>query len=165
MTDDLLFRQVMSRYATGIAVMTVRTGAGEPHGMTANAVSSVSLDPLLVLVCVVRETVMARLVQETGAFALSFLAADQEHLSNHFADASRPRGHDQFTGVDTTDHATGSPVLDGSLSWLDCRVWKTHDGGDHDIVVGEVVDLGLGPDTDGLGYFHSTYLPLTRPED
>lgn len=164
MTDDGLFRQVLSRYATGIAVMTVRGDDGEPHGMTANAVSSVSLDPLLVLVCVVRGTVMARLVQESGAFALSFLSADQEQLSNHFADASRPRGFEQFADIVTSDAATGSPILDGALSWVDCRVWRTHDGGDHDIVVGEVVDLGLGPDVDGLGYFHSRYVPLPHPD-
>lgn len=161
--DSDSFRRAMGRYATGVSVMTVRCGDGEPHGMTANAVSSVSLDPLLVLVCVARDTVMSRLVSDAGAFGLSFLAARDEQLSNHFADPSRPRGAGQFVGVQTVDGPTGTPLLVSALATLDCRVWKVHDGGDHDIVVGEVVDLHLGPDEAALGYYQSGYLAIDPP--
>lgn len=161
--DSALFRQAMGRYATGVSVMTVRCGDGQPHGMTANAVSSVSLDPLLVLVCVARDTVMSRLVGDAGAFGLSFLAADDEHLSDHFANPGRPRGADQFGGVDTVDGPTGTPLLSSALATLDCRVWKVHDGGDHDIVVGEVVHISVGPDAPALGYYQSTYLAIPLP--
>lgn len=155
--DD--YRAVMGRFATGVTVMTV-TVDGRPHGMTANAVASVSLQPLLVLVCVDKSTVMSWLVRRSNAFALSILAADQQDLSSHFADPDRPQGVDQFAGVATHLAVTGSPLLDGAIGWLDCRTWCTYDGGDHDIVVGEVVHTALGDDADALGYHRSTYLPI-----
>lgn len=154
--DDELFRAVMARFATGVSVMTSVLD-GEPHGMTANALASVSLDPLLVLVCVERGTVMERYVEEGGVFALSFLSADQSALSNAFADHDRPRGTAQFAGVPTSTAATGSPILAGSLGWVDCRVWSITDGGDHVIVLGEVVALSAGVTDDPLVYYHSSY--------
>lgn len=153
------YRAVMSRFATGVTVMTCHV-EGEPHGMTANAVSSVSLDPLLVLVCVGRDTEMSPYVREAGAFALSILPAEAQTLSNHFADGSRPSGIAQFEGVQTHQAVTGSPLLDGALGWLDCQVWKIHDGGDHDIVVGEVVSCRTGHDAAALGYFRSRYTTI-----
>ena len=153
------FRRVMSRFATGVTVMTCHHG-GEPHGMTANAVSSVSLDPLLVLVCVEEDTEMRRLVRDAGAFALSILPATATELSNHFADGDRPSGVAQFRDVATSTLVTGSPLLDVAIGWIDCRVWKIHDGGDHDIVVGEVVGCELGEDAPALGYFGSSYTTI-----
>lgn len=156
------FRAVMARFATGVTVMTCDL-AGEPHGMTANAVSSVSLDPLLVLVCVGRDTEMSPLVRDAGNFALSILPAETQALSNHFADGSRPSGTAQFQSVETHRAVTGAPLLSGALGWLDCQVWKIHDGGDHDIVVGEVVAAGTGPDAAALGYFRSGYTTILPP--
>ena len=156
------FQQVMSRCATGVTVMTC-IHDDEPHGMTANAVSSVSLDPLLVLVCVGHDTEMRRLVRDAGHFALSMLPAQAETLSNHFADASRPSGDAQFEGVETHTAVTGAPLLDGALAWVDCRVWKVHDGGDHDIVVGEVVACDTGTDAPALGYYRSGYTTIAAP--
>lgn len=153
------FRGVMSRFATGVTVMTCHHD-GEPHGMTANAVSSVSLDPLLVLVCVGRDTEMAPLVRDAGAFVLSILPAEARALSNHFADGSRPSGAAQFQSVETSTAVTGAPVLAGSLAWMDCRVWQIHDGGDHEIVVGEIVACGTGPDAAALGYYRSSYTTI-----
>lgn len=153
------FRAVMSRFATGVTVMTCHV-AGEPHGMTANAVSSVSLDPLLALVCVGHDTEMRTLVRDARAFALSILPAEAQVLSNHFADASRPSGLAQFETVQTHTAVTGAPLLVGSLGWLDCRVWKIHDGGDHDIVVGEVAACGAGQDAAALGYYRSQYTTI-----
>lgn len=156
------FRHVMGRFATGVTVMTCEHN-GEPHGMTANAVASVSLDPLLVLVCVDLETEMSRLVRESQAFALSLLPADAIDLSNHFADGSRPSGHAQFEGVATHVAVTGSPILEHTLGWLDCTVWKVHDGGDHEIVVGEVQACEPAPDQDALGYYRSGYTTIPLP--
>ena len=153
------FRAVMSRFATGVTVMTCHLD-GEPHGMTANAVTSVSLDPLLVLVCVGHDTEMRPLVRDAGAFGLSILSVESQTLSNHFADASRPSGHAQFEAVRTHTARTGSPLLEGALGWLDCDVWAIHDGGDHDIVVGEVVACDVGPDAPALGYYRSGYTPI-----
>lgn len=142
---EAAFRGVMGRFATGVTVMTTRAG-GVPHGMTANAVSSVSLEPRLVLVCVERDTEMAPLVAEAGVFALSILGADQDAVSNRFADSSRAEGEAQFADLAVEAAVTGAPVLADALAWLDCRVWATYDGGDHVIVVGEV--LALAPDED-----------------
>lgn len=152
------FRSVFSRLATGVLVMTTAADDGSPHGMTVNAVTSVSLEPFLVLVCVERGTVMERLVATSGRFALSVLPDECSHLSVHFADSDRPAGAAQFAGVGTRAMATGAPVLDCCLAWVDCEEWATYDGGDHVIVVGEVVDLGLGiADAVPLVYYRSGY--------
>lgn len=79
-----MFRDVMGLFATGVTVVTADL-EGETHGMTANAITSLSLDPLLVLVCVQKDAMMAGILQQAGAFAISILSADQEHLSNFFA--------------------------------------------------------------------------------
>jgi flavin reductase (DIM6/NTAB) family NADH-FMN oxidoreductase RutF len=151
------FRTAMGRFATGVTVMTTRTDDGDPHGMTANAVSSVSLDPLLVLVCVERGAVMAEAVADSGGFALSILAADQRHLSDRFADPERPAGEAMFAGVGTSEAVTGAPLLDGATAALDCTVWASYEGGDHVIVVGEVQALVLGESEEALLYHRSGY--------
>lgn len=157
------FRAAMARFATGVCVMTTRTSAAR-HGMTANAVASVSLRPLLVLVCVERTTTMVDAVAEAGVFALSVLSARQVELSEHFADPERVRGDPQFENVPHDVLATGSPVLDGCVAALDCRVWASYDGGDHEIVVGEVVALRTAAaDEDLLVYHRSSYGALAPP--
>lgn len=156
------FRTVMSRFATGVTVVTTLID-GEPHGMTASAVSSLSLDPLLVLVCVERGTSMCDLTVDAGYFAISILAADQRAISDQFADPDRPSGEPQFAGVPFRPATTGAPVIDGVLAWVDCRVWRTYDGGDHVIIVGEVVDQGLGEPDDALVYYRSAYTTAPSP--
>jgi flavin reductase len=150
------FRGVMGRFATGVTVMTTRAD-GVPHGMTANAVSSVSLDPLLVLVCVERDTVMADRVVEAGAFALNVLAEGQAAVSDRFADPDRPDGEPQFADLGVDRAVTGSPILTDAPAWLDCRVWATYDGGDHLIVVGEVAALAETGDEAPLIYYRGGY--------
>ncbi|MFA9444322.1 flavin reductase family protein [Egicoccus sp. AB-alg6-2] len=156
--DDAAFRAALGRFATGVAVMTAVTD-GVAHGMTANAVSSVSLTPQLVLVCVERTAVMAERVRTAGSFALSFLAADQVALSAWFADPTRP-DEAQFAEVACRTEASGAPVLEGTVAWVDCRVEAIHTAGDHDIVVGEVLALGTGPADDPLLYYASDYRRL-----
>lgn len=154
------FRAVFSRLATGVMVLT-SVGDGAPHGMTVNAVSSLSLEPLLVLVCVEKGTVMERFITESGRFALSVLPEKCEHLSVHFADSNRPVGAAQFADVGIREVATGAPVLDCSIAWVDCELWATYDGGDHVIFVGEVVDLDVGMDGAPLVYYRSGYHTLS----
>jgi flavin reductase (DIM6/NTAB) family NADH-FMN oxidoreductase RutF len=146
----------MARFPTGVMVMTTTVG-GVPHGMTANAVTSVSLDPLLVLVCVSREAVMAALVERTRVFALSLLSRDQQHLSEHFADPERSVGIPGFADVPTSTAVTGAPLLAGAIAHIDCEVEALHPGGDHVIVVGRVVHLGLERDGAPLVYHLSRY--------
>lgn len=154
--DPLVFRAVLGRFASGVTVMTSILD-GVPHAMTASAVTSVSLDPPLVLVCVERGTLMASHVEGSGVFALSVLAADQAALSDGFADPARPLGADQFAGVTTRSGDTGAPLLEGAIAHLDCRVTAIHPGGDHVIVVGEVVSLEASGEDDPLLYYRGGY--------
>lgn len=150
------FRRVLGRFATGVGVMTTAVD-GTPHAMTANAFTSVSLEPPLVLVCVDRRAIMATRVRRAGCFAVTFLAADQTALSAWFADPSRPDDASQFAGIDTRTVATGAPVLAGGVGYVDCRLHAVHDGGDHLIVVGRVVALEEGPADEPLLYYGSAY--------
>jgi flavin reductase (DIM6/NTAB) family NADH-FMN oxidoreductase RutF len=132
--DPRQLRDVMGGFATGVAIVTTRSGDSN-HGMTVNSLTSVSLDPPLLLVCLTRDSRTARAVEERGAFVVNLLATPQSALSDRFA----KRGEDHFEGRDVTSNDRGLPVLDRGLGWLDCDVDATHDGGDHVIFVGRVV--------------------------
>ena len=132
-TPDL-FRELLSNFATGITVVTALEPSGAPHGMTASAVASLSLEPPLVLVCVDRTADLHPILSETDAFALSVLAADQEQLSRRFAE-DRP---DRFAGVPHTIGIDGLPLLDGAVAHITCRKWGAYSGGDHTIFLGQV---------------------------
>jgi flavin reductase len=152
------FRHVMSRLAGGVTVVATIDADGVPHGMTVNALTSVSLDPVLVLFCCERDASLHAPVLHSALWTVSMLTAEQEHLSRWFATRER-HGAEQFAGLATRlgEH-TGVPLLTESLAWLECRTWATYDGGDHTIVVGEVLDLGLGQaDANPLLYFASEY--------
>jgi len=153
--DTERFRTALGSFATGVSVMTTVLD-DVPHGMTASAVSSVSLDPPLVLVCVDRDALMAPRAIDAGFFALSFLGEDQHELASAFADPERPEGEAQFLGVATHRRATGAPVLTGNVGWVDCRVWSVNDGGDHVVLLGQVVALGSESDRPLL-YYRGAY--------
>ncbi|MFF1821057.1 flavin reductase family protein [Kribbella sp. NPDC058245] len=137
------FRAAVGQFAAGILIMTTLQD-GVAHAMTANAFSSVSLDPPLVLVCVDKGVRMHDAVLDCGYWAVSVLAADQQRLAARFAKSGRDL-YSQFDGVETeAGPKTGCLVIGGALSWLECRTWATYDGGDHTIVVGEVLSLGHG---------------------
>jgi N-acetyl-1-D-myo-inositol-2-amino-2-deoxy-alpha-D-glucopyranoside deacetylase len=153
--DPAAFRAVLGRFASGVTVMTSVLD-GEPHGMTASSVASLSLDPPLVVVGIGRETVMADHVVRSGSFALSILGADQAALSTAFADPDRPLGDAMFAGVPTTTADDGSVLLTAAIAHLVCRVRAVHDGGDHLLVVGEVVALD-GEGDDPLVYYRGRY--------
>lgn len=155
--DADAFRAAVSRFVTGITVITTFDGDGEHHGMTANAVTSLSLDPTLLLFCVDRGATMAAVVQTGGAFAVNVLAADQEELSARFADPARGYGEVEFEGVLWRTGVSGARLLEGTASWLDCGVHDVHDGGDHLIVVGRVLDVGVGGSGDALLYTSRGY--------
>jgi 3-hydroxy-9,10-secoandrosta-1,3,5(10)-triene-9,17-dione monooxygenase reductase component len=133
--DAQTFRRVMGSFATGVTVVTTQRG-DEWHGMTANSFTSVSLDPLLILVCFVRDSRTAEAVIESGVFALDILNHAQMDLWITFAAAGDADINDVTVGVTSR----GVPILRGSLGYLECDVDAVHDGGDHIIVVGEVVD-------------------------
>lgn len=153
--DPASFRSAMGSFLTGVAVMTTQVD-GRPHGMTANAVASVSLDPPLVLVCVDEQATMAARVQEAGVFALNFLAEDQRALSNRFADPARGDGAVEFEGVEYTSAVTGCPVLAGTTAMVDCQVTSITPAGDHLVVLGQVVALDTGAEAP-LAYYRGRY--------
>ncbi|GAA3851363.1 flavin reductase family protein [Streptomyces sedi] len=143
-----VLRAVLARFATGVTVITV--GGENPHAMTANAFSSVSLDPPSVLCGVGHGAVMHGALTSAGRFAVNILGAEQEQLARHFADNKRTLGAAQFDGVPwTAGAATGAPLLGGSLAWLECELTTSHSFGDHTIFVGTV--LGAGRFTGGKG--------------
>lgn len=137
-------REVMSSFATGI---TVLTSAGEHcHGMTANAFSSVSLDPPMVLCCIARTAQMHEAILRSRQFGVSVLSSDQEDVARYFASRDRPRGIAQFNAVDwRPGRRTGAPLLAGSLAWLECEVAEVYHGGDHSIFLGSVLDAARRP--------------------
>ncbi|HUG40270.1 MAG TPA: flavin reductase family protein [Longimicrobiales bacterium] len=148
------FRRILGHLATGVAVVSAADPDGGPlHGLTANAVASVSLDPPLVLACVERTADTHECIERAGAFAISILGAGDDALARRFADYPSER---KFAGAAHRPEVTGAPVLDEALAWVDCRVWAVYDGGDHTIFVGEVV-AGDAMDGPPLLYFRGGY--------
>ena len=147
------FRNTVGAFATGVTVITTR-GPEEPYGMTANAFSSVSLDPPLVLVCVIKGTVGAEAIEGNGIFAVNVLGEEQEPISRYFSSKSRPRGPEAFHEISHSHAVTGAPVLDDVAAYLDCELVASHEAGDHVIFVGEVRAIGVNPDARPL-LFHS----------
>lgn len=155
--DTLEYRRVIGRFATGVTVITTAVG-DEHHAMTCNSFTSVSLEPVLVLFCAEKVARFHDVVLGTGTFAVSVLAQGQEPISRHFAVRGRPL-EDQFTDLPHThgEH-TGAALLDGALAALECRTVSTTDAGDHTVVIGEVLGLGVpDPAADPLLYYEGRY--------
>ncbi len=155
--DARRLRDVMGRFATGVAIVTTRA-ADESHGMTVNSLTSVSLDPPLLLVCLTRDSRTAGAVSDRGAFVVILLGSRQESISDRFA----RRGEDHFEGLEVETNDRGLPVFGRGLGWLDCDVESIVDGGDHIIVVGRVVACDAREGTP-LVFFRGRYHEL-KPE-
>lgn len=156
-------RRAVARFATGVVVLTV--GGDHIHGMTANAFSSVSLDPPLVLCCVSHAAVMHNAITSTGSFAVSVLGADQETGARYFADQARPLGSRQFRDVSwDPGPRTGSPLLAGSLAWLECELADVFDAGDHSIFLGRVLSSAQATGRSGLIFFDGAYRQVVPAE-
>src|SRR5215469_9819151 len=153
--DIATFRAVMSRFATGVTVVTTCAGA-ERLGITVNAFCSVSLDPPLVLICVEQGSQVHDALIASGVFAVNFLSTDQENLSVCFAGHSEER-FSNFCGVTSHTIATGAPIFDDSLGFVDCRIVATYPGGDHTIILGQV-EAQEAYDGEPLLYYRSHYL-------
>jgi 3-hydroxy-9,10-secoandrosta-1,3,5(10)-triene-9,17-dione monooxygenase reductase component len=138
--DHELFREVFGRFATGVAVIT-SAGAAGSGGMTANALCSLSLDPLLALVCIENRARTLPIVREAGRFAVNILGSSQEHLAGVFA--SKLPEREKLDGVGHR-FEQGMPIIDGALAWAACELRELIAGGDHTIAIGEVIAMGLG---------------------
>ena len=155
------FRSTVGAFATGVTVVTTR-GEEHAYGMTANAFSSVSLDPPLILVCVISPSEGAEHISRNGVFAVNVLTTEQEPMSRYFASRDRPRGRDAFRDVPHRFAASGSPILEGSAAFMDCRLHTTHEAGDHLIFIGEVLELEVNDGHEPL-LFHGGGYRLLAP--
>ena len=129
------FRGACSKYATGIAILTVFDKHRVPHGMTANSFTSVSLDPPLVLACVDHSAAILAHFRSSGFMGVNILNESQRHLSMHFA----LPGEDRFGSVEWAAGRTGVPLLTDVLATLECSIVNAVGAGDHDILIGEVL--------------------------
>ena len=154
--DAHSYRHVVGRFATGVTVVST-VHEGVRYGMTVNSFTSVSLDPLLVLFCCELDASLHAPLMAAGVWGVSVLSADQQKVAAWFATRGTA-GVDQFVECPARPGpVTGVPLVADSLAWLECRTRTTYDGGDHTIVLGEVVDLAIGVDASPLLYFRSDY--------
>jgi 3-hydroxy-9,10-secoandrosta-1,3,5(10)-triene-9,17-dione monooxygenase reductase component len=135
--DSELFRKVMGHFATGVTVVTALNG-DRPQGITVNALSSVSLDPPLVMVALDRRRFITPTVRRVGRFAVNVLGEGQQALSDCFAGAPVTPGRDDFCGASWQPGETGLPILDGAIATLECEVVGTYSAGDHDLFIAQV---------------------------
>ncbi len=164
--DSTMLRHTMRRWATGVTVVTTVAGE-ERSGMTVSSFTSVSLEPPTVLVCLNKDTYTHTLVQRSGVYAISMLAAGQEMLSNRFAGLDPLTNEDRFQGLELTLAETGSPLLNGALAWLDCVVKSTTDTSTHTIFIAEVVFARYNPNAAPLIYHDRGYhvlVPMEQPQ-
>lgn len=148
------FRGALARFATGVTVVGHLADDDSPRGITVNAFSAVSLDPPLVLVAIARRARSHDLLRGKP-FSVNVLKVEQEPLARHFA------GEPQDVEIRWVKGVV-APRLAEPLAWLECEPWADHDGGDHTLFVGRVVDFLFG-DADALGFYQSRFVPVARP--
>lgn len=148
-------RRLMSAWATGVAVVTSGDEAG-PRGATTNALTSLSLDPVLVLVALEHGSNTLAAVRNSGRFCINVLAAGQEEIARRFA--TKASGEEKLAGV-PHELVDGVPVLGGAVAWLACELDRELEGGDHTILLGRPLEAGSDPDAQPLvfhgGRFHA----------
>jgi flavin reductase (DIM6/NTAB) family NADH-FMN oxidoreductase RutF len=133
--DPQELRRVMGHFATGVTIITTKDKEGSPNGLTANAFMSLSLDPPLVLISVDKSAQCYHCFESMNGFTVNFLSEEQENISRRFA----TKGIDKFAGLQWREGTNGAAILHAALGYVECRIRQCHDGGDHTIVVGEVV--------------------------
>jgi 3-hydroxy-9,10-secoandrosta-1,3,5(10)-triene-9,17-dione monooxygenase reductase component len=149
------FRRTMALLPTAVTIVTAQGESG-PAGATANAVVSLSLEPPLMLACLDRGSRTLATVREAGSFGISVLAAGQEALAREFA--TKAPHAEKFRDVSHVERE-GVPMIDGAVAWIACRLIELHDGGDHEIAIGEVTAVGSDGD-DPLVFHAGGYRPL-----
>jgi len=154
--NQVEFRKAMGAFATGVTIITVDLD-GEVHGMTANAFTSVSLDPMLVLVCVDHSTRTHSHLHTKKRFGINVLGEDQRAISEYYARAERTHEHAEDEAGARFDHTRhGTPMLHGALAYLECRLQSAEEAGDHTIFIAEVEDVVLR-EGDPLLFFRGQY--------
>ena len=137
------FRHALGQFATGVTVVTAERASGPVHGMTANSFTSVSLSPLLILICVAQQAQLLPLIQKQKRFGVSILREDQRALSEYFAQTVEDPEVERRLGIHYRWTETGIPLLEDALAHLACNVVSEHAAGDHTIFIGEVESLDV----------------------
>ena len=154
----------MGHFVTGVTVVTALDG-DQPFGITVNALSSVSLEPPLVMVALDRRRFLTPIVQAAGRYAVNILSEDQRALSDCFAGAPVAPGRDRFCGAAWHPGSMGLPLLDGAIATLECTVVETFSAGDHDLFIGRVETLANEPHHPmPLLYYRRRYLRIEHAE-
>ena len=156
--DAPSYRRIVGQFATGVTVVTTAVD-GWLHGMTANALTSVSLDPLLLLICVDRQAHAHEQLVKGGRFVVNILTAEQEEVSNVFAAHTEPE-EGRLQGVAYRLRPSGAPVLDGCLAYLECAVVDRCAGGDHTIFIAEALDGEVVSEAPPLLFYQGRYRRL-----
>jgi 3-hydroxy-9,10-secoandrosta-1,3,5(10)-triene-9,17-dione monooxygenase reductase component len=157
-----VFRRVLGHFVTGVTVVTALDGE-RPFGITVNALSSVSLDPALVMVALDRRRFLTPIVRAAGRYAVNILSEDQQPLSDCFAGAPVEPGREAFCGAAWHAGTTGLPLLDGAIATLECTVVETFSSGDHDLFIGRVDTLANEEHHPmPLLYYRRRYLRIER---
>jgi 3-hydroxy-9,10-secoandrosta-1,3,5(10)-triene-9,17-dione monooxygenase reductase component len=153
--DGRDLRNAMGLFATGVTIITTKDASGKPFGLTANAFSSLSLDPPMLLICVDKGVDCYACFDESKVFAVNFLSLAQEELSTRFA----TKGIEKFEGLSYSVGELGVALLDGALAHFECTVAHAHEGGDHTIYLGEVQRV-VTVEGDPLLFYQGKYRSL-----
>lgn len=148
-------RRVMGHFATGVTVITTKDGDGAPQGLTANAFMSLSLNPPLVIISVDKGATCYNCFATGNGYTVNFLSENQEEVSKRFA----TKGIDKFAGLGWREGANGAAIIDGALGHVECRITQAYDGGDHTIVVGEILNAAANGERPLL-FFKGKYQKL-----
>lgn len=140
--DQRRFRDVLGRFASGVTIVTASTVEG-PVGFTCQSFTALSLDPPMIALAPSKQSTSWPRIAEAGSFCVNILHDGQVELGRTFAVSGAERA-DKFSGSSWHPGPSGAPVLDGVLAWVDCELAMVHDAGDHEIVLGRVIDLGVG---------------------
>lgn len=143
---------MLGHFATGVTVITTKDISGAPFGLTANAFTSLSLNPPMILICVDKGAQCYSCFVESNVFTVNFLREDQEEISRRFA----TKGADKFAGLSWHEGANGAAILDGAIGYLECKIAQSYEGGDHTIIVGEVLSGAASGDRPLL-FFRGKY--------
>ncbi|MCZ2109831.1 MAG: flavin reductase family protein [Dehalococcoidia bacterium] len=153
------FKAALGAWAAGVTIVTTKHRE-LVYGLTASSFSSLSVDPLLVLVCVANSNLMSTMVQDAKLFAVTILAEGQEDVSQYFAKHGREPAREFESLVEWHEWHTGAPIIKGGVAHLDCELEATFPGGDHTIVVGRVVGAAANPGLKPLIYYRRAYRSL-----
>jgi len=154
--DPAAYRRAMGHFATGVTVVTCLPDGGEPAGITVNSFTSVSLDPPLLLVCLYKEAASAQALVSASNFAINVLQTQQRPASITFS----TRVEDRFGCTPWSTGEAGAPILKDSLGVFECENYAVYDGGDHHILVGQVVKASFDASLDPLLFFRGSYRRL-----